>query len=202
MEQVPLSRDADEARHLRPRYDGQPPYVDVADAPTMMPLDATADDDPVPPGMAATPGGDADGQADHGAPQLLPDLPEPVPDPDFEVLTPPGLDEDDVVPSPSLISDLSGQLEIEVSPETTMSEETSDPQADLPPGLPQQPALPVQPQQRYQAPAGTLNEALRNPGRLCSNSTGQEDHREGQAACEAQSEDWSRKGGDLQDLHQ
>ena len=124
------------------------------------------------------------------------------PDPDFEVLTPPGLDEDDVVPSPSLISDLSGQLEIEVSPETTMSEETSDPQADLPPGLPQQPALPVQPQQRHQAPAGTLNEALRNPGRLCSNSTGQEDHREGQAACEAQSEDWSRKGGDLQDLHQ
>ena len=166
MEQVPFSRDGDEARHLRPRFDGQAPYVDVADAPTVMPLDTPGQEQPAPPGMAAIPGGLADGPADHGAPQL-PELPEPSPDPDFEVFTPPRIEDDDLVPSLST-SDTSGQPENEVSPETTMSEvtSTSNTAPGLPPGLPQPSALPVQHQQPHQVPAGTLNEALRNPGCL------------------------------------
>ena len=99
--------------------------------------------------MAATPGGFADGTADHGAPQL-PELPEPSPDPDFEVFTPPGLDDDNLVPSLST-SDTSGQPENEVSPETTMFEVTSISNAapGLPPGLPQPSTLPVQHQQHH-----------------------------------------------------
>eukprot|EP00435_Cladocopium_sp_Y103_P018811 s2728_g4.t1 len=164
MEQVPFSRDGDEARHLRPRYDGQAPFVDTMDVPAMDAIAPTTS----PPGVATTPVG-ADVPADQGAP-LLPELPAPLPDPglEMEVHTPPGLES--VVPTPSLISTLSSQPEREVDPETVMSEETSNPPNVAVASQPASVPLPVQPPvqvQEYQPQAGTLNQALRNsPARL------------------------------------
>ena len=99
MGQVPFSRDGNEARHLRPRYDGQAPFVDTMDSPSM---DAAAPTSTTtsPPGVAATPGGNPDVPADQEGSQPLP-LQAPLPDPeqDIEVFTPPGLDS--IVPTPS-----------------------------------------------------------------------------------------------------
>ena len=71
MEQVPFSRDGDEARHLRQRYDGQAPFVDVMDSPAM---DAGAPTSTAtsPPGVAANPGGNHDVPADQEGQQPPP----------------------------------------------------------------------------------------------------------------------------------
>eukprot|EP00435_Cladocopium_sp_Y103_P066563 s466_g28.t2 len=158
MEQVPFSRDGDEARHLRPRYDGQAPFVDVitGNVPSMDPPSQGPQQVPPPPGMAAIPDGQHGEGADQGA---LPSqhLQEPTDNPDFEVMTPPGLTDDDMVPSPSLISTLSGQPESEAHPETVRSEEASTPHAAVPvhsevPQPAELPQQPVQPPQVYQPP--------------------------------------------------
>ena len=168
MEQVPFSRDGDEARHLRQRYDGQAPFVDVMDSPAMdagAPTSTTTS----PPGVAANPGGNHDVHADQEGrqPPPLQALP-PEPEQDFEVFTPPGLDS--IVPTPSLISTLSGQPEAEVDPEILGSEVTSQPSAvQLPAGqeLPGELAAQGLPAQHAEVPQGTLTQALRSsPGRL------------------------------------
>ena len=154
-------RDGDEARHLRPRYDGQAPFLDVASAPATPMMDTPTISQPPLPGMAATPGMTVDTDEGEGHSALPQQALEPIPDPliDFEVNTPPGLD---VVPTPSLISTSSGQPESETIPVTPMVSEvvSHQPQA----ALPVQPAA-VPPDQA--PPLGTLTQALRNsPGQL------------------------------------
>ena len=167
MEQVPFSRDGDEARHLRPRYDGQAPFVDVAETTNATPMMDAPTAQPPPPGMAATPGGHGEPAVMEGQPLLLPEQMAPAQEPDmedFEVNTPPGLD---VVPTPSIISTLSGQPEPEITPVTSILESEAISQ-------PQQAALPNQ--QRAEAqpfpvtaprpdsvqPHGSLTQAMRN----------------------------------------
>ena len=161
MEQVPFSRDGDEARHLRPRYDGQAPFLDVASAPATPMMDTPTISQPPLPGMAATPDMTVDPAEGEGHPALPQQAMEPIPDPpiDFEVNTPPGLD---VVPTPSLISTSSGQPESETIPVTPMVSEVVSHQPQN--ALPAQPAA-VPPDQA--PPLGTLTQALRNsPGQL------------------------------------
>ena len=119
MEQVPFSRDGDQAQHLRPRYEGQAPFVDVIDNSATQCMDAPTSTTALtpPPGMTATTGANGESAEVEGQPQQpVPQQLGPIPDlemDDFEVHTLPGLD---IVPMPSIISALSGQPESEAMP--------------------------------------------------------------------------------------
>ena len=154
---VPFAEDGDAARHLRPRFEGQAPFVDILDADFPEPGPAVG----VDAGVAAIPDQHPQ-QAEPMVPHEVP-VPEPEMD-DFEIHTPTELAES-IVPSPSILSDLSGQPELEVSPETTdRSEETSSHPAGPPVAL-----GPPQPPPGLEAASQTtpLTNAMRvSPARL------------------------------------
>ena len=132
---IPFAADGDAARHLRPRYEGQAPFVDILDADFPIP-DGT--NDGVDSGVAANPG-QLPQQAEPVVPHDVP-VPEPEMD-DFEINTPTEIAESIVRP-PSILSDLSGQPEMEESPETTDRSEVTSPHPAGPPvalGPPQPP---------------------------------------------------------------
>ena len=127
IDHIPFSEDGDAARHLRERYDDQAPYVEILDSAT--PPGALAE---VESGMAASPIlplqpadqlGEDDGQAmsPHG----------PEPEESLIHTPPPGFEDDDsIVPSPSLMSERSGQPETEEIPVTPLVSEVTSPHPD------------------------------------------------------------------------
>eukprot|EP00435_Cladocopium_sp_Y103_P000814 s912_g1.t1 len=120
IDHIPFSEDGDAARHLRARYEGQSPYVEALDS--AMPPGAISVEEsgvaaiPVQPLLPADFGGAADD------PEVLsPHGPEPE---ESIIHTPPpglGTEDESLVPSPSLLSDRSGQPEIEETPGTSVA---------------------------------------------------------------------------------